>query len=690
MDAAQLPDRSLLEMGDLPFGQLVSFAAREGRRPRPIYQIHKWFARRLGCSFRALLVGAIQPRTANFWEAYYETATLAGVTVLDPFVGGGTSVVEAARLGASAIGVDVDPIACAVAAAELGAAGLEDLEPELRELQASVGKELAPFHATRGPDGDHLTVLHHFWVQVVECPHCGKEGEAHPNYVLAEQAGLPRWVFCSTCHEVQTLARREKKLDCRGCREETRLDRSPVVSGVYTCRHCGHSARLIELGRKVAAPPRWRLFAVEACSRTTGRAVPLKERIFLRATPADRRAFARASERLQEELQGDPDFLPSHAIAATGRSDGRLTAYGYRRWSDLFNDRQLLHLGLLARAIKRVPEESTRRALGLALSSHLTTNCMMTAYAAGWRRLTPLFSIRAFRHIPRPIEVNPWSQGTGRGTYPNAVRQAMRASAFAKSPKEPARGGGFREVPAVTPTKAPRVFNGSASELTFVASGSVDLVLTDPPYFDNVAYSELSEFLQPWLEHLELVPNAAARKRLVRRALRARRANDESLEEFASQLGAAFGEVRRVLKPAGLLAFTFRHSTSDGWLAMAKALARSELRPVQVLPIPGEAGAGLHLHEGTSLWDAVLVFRKLPAPPATELLTEKQIDRARANAQAWRERLRRQERLRFNNADFANLFRASLVAASLGLYGRATKPAHAIRSALDDASETQR
>ena len=76
-----------------------------------------------------------------------------------------------------------------------------------------------------------------------------------------------------------------------------------------------------------------------------------------------------------------------------------------------------------------------RRALAMAFSDHLTTNCMMTAYAGSWRRLTPLFSIRAFRHIPRPVELNPWCDGTGRGTYPNAVRKLMRAAEFARLPK---------------------------------------------------------------------------------------------------------------------------------------------------------------------------------------------------------------------------------------------------------------
>lgn len=682
LDLARIPERSLLEAGALPFGDLVRFASREGRRPRPIYQIHKWFARRLGCSFRAVLVGAVSKPTADFWKAYYETANLQGLIVLDPFVGGGTSVVEAARLGASAIGVDVDPIACAVTSAELTAAKLEDLMPTLRALQKAVGRTIAPLYAVRGSKGQKLSAVHYFWVQVVACPSCKTVGEAHPNYVLAEQAGKQRFAFCRKCHEPHALKANRKSFSCTLCRTNTTLVSAPVKNGTYKCLHCAARTPLITLGRDTDKPPTWRLFAVEATPRTTGRSVPMKERVFLKATAGHQRSVARASEALRREVEADPDFLPRDAIDEKHRSDTRLTDYGYRRWSQLFSDRQLLHLGLLAREIKKLPE-AERRAVGLAFSNHLTTNCMLTSYAAGWRRLTPLFSIRAFRHVPRPIELNPWLDGTGRGTFPNAIRQVLRASEFAKAPKEPARRGGFRDVEAVAPTTAPKVFSGNARELTNVESKSVDIVLTDPPYFDNIRYSELSDFFQPWLEHMGLVPVAAKRRALVKRALSAQRNNEESLEEFAANLGEAFSEVRRVLKPQGLLAFTFRHSTPEGWLAMAKALARSGLKPVQVLPMPGEAGTGLHTHDGTGLWDAILVFRRLPTTTPTENLSKAQIAKARTNVQRWRNRFCRQDRVPFNDADFANLFRASLVGASLGLYGHSRNANIGLRSALE-------
>src|SRR5256885_17039372 len=91
-------EQTLLDTAQLPIEELALLAQREGRRPRPIYQVHRWFARRFGSAFRALLTAAALPEGADFWSAYYQGTDWSERTVLDPFVGGGTSIIEAMRL----------------------------------------------------------------------------------------------------------------------------------------------------------------------------------------------------------------------------------------------------------------------------------------------------------------------------------------------------------------------------------------------------------------------------------------------------------------------------------------------------------------------------------------------------------------------------------------------------------------
>jgi putative DNA methylase len=663
-----VPNPSLLETGEFPALELAEFAAREGRRPRPVYTAHKWFARRLGCVFRALLIGGASGAKTNFWDAYYGAADLQGVTVLDPFVGGGTSVVEASRLGAAVIGIDVDPVACAVTRFELEAKTLPDLREALRSLQDSVGGRIRPLHTSTDEAGRERVVLHHFWVQVVECGDCARPFQAHPTYLLAEDQES-QWVVCSHCGDIARRRAGQERFRCSGCRQLTIVRAGTVNYGKATCPTCGHRQALIEVGRAAESPPTWKLFALEVLdARDGGRPLPMSMRSFVRAGDADTARYRRASQLCVDRIRSHPHLFPLDPIAEVDRYDSRLLDYGYRRWTDLFNDRQLLHLSLLAEGIAEF-DAPVRRALAVAFSDHLTTNCMMTAYAASWRRLTPLFSIRAFRHIPRPVELNPWCDGTGRGTYPNTVRKLMRAADFARAPKEPVKKGGFKSVPPRRSATASKIVCATAQDLAFVADSTVDMVLTDPPYFDNIAYSELAEFFLPWMQLVGLVSESDCRDRIVLESLIARRNDTEATTRFTAGLSGAFAEVARVLKADGLLVFSFRHAVPDAWYALTVALARAAFRATHVLPAPGEAGVGLHAHEGTGLWDAVFVLRKghprcdedLLVGPAGEAHVEALIEK-------WARKLRR-ARLPFTKTDCLALRRAGLAAVALGLIG---------------------
>ena len=667
MNQPHIPNKTLLEYGEVPLRELAAFAMREGRRPRAIYTAHKWFARRLATVFRALLIGAVSGPDDDFWSAYYGETSLRGLKVLDPFVGGGTSVVEASRLGASTFAVDVDPIACSVTRLELMAAEIPDLGEALVELQSSIGRKLQPYHRFRAADGREYQVLHHFWVQVVTCSECGLDFDAHPNYQLAHD-GRKQWVFCSACGAIEVRHANHKSMRCSTCGSQTVIHEAPVDYGRATCPGCGHREALIEVGRRTGTTPLWRLFAVEVLLQPDGgRPVPLDQRLFLPAGDEAAQRFEAAANALAERNVGGPP-VPGDKVSNTDRYDTRLIDYGYRHWAELFNERQQLHLSLLSEAIQ-VYDEPVRTALAMAFSDHLTTNCMLTSYAAGWRRLTPLFSVRAFRHVPRPVELNPWVDGSGRGSFPNTVRKLMRAAAYARAPKEPVLAGGFRPVPSVESDEAPVVRCGTSQNLSFLPNESVDLVLTDPPYFDNIAYSELAEFFLPWLRLLDVVSPDSGLEQVMLDSLGGRRGNTESLDKYTAGLSGVFSEVARVLKPSGVMVFSYRHAVPEAWLALAIAIAPHPLSAVRVLPAPGEAGVGLHAHAGTGLWDAVFVFRRDPegtTPKTTRLtVTDVSVEAAAMQAATWHKSLL-DCALAFGTVDQETMRRASLVVAALG------------------------
>jgi hypothetical protein len=320
---------------------------------------------------------------------------------------------------------------------------------------------------------------------------------------------------------------------------------------------------------------------------------------------------------------------------------------------------------MLSTALGRLTNE-LREPLALAFSDHLTTNCMLTAYAFGWRRLTPLFTVRAFRHVTRPVELNPWLVGTGRGTFPNAARQVQRAAEFAMVPKEPVLSGGFRAVPLTTPVGSAEITNGDARRLSHIEDRSVDLVITDPPYFDNIAYSELSDFFRPWLRQLKVVPHRRATSPR-EDSLIARGRGDGSATDYEAGLGQSFSEIRRVLKTEGRAVFTYRHKTALAWMSIARALRTARLKPVQLIPLLGDGTVGLHVHNGTITWDAVFVLTKDTKKRRALRVGCDQLLAAKDSCARWEQRLKGDKR--FRREDALNLRRAHIVAAALGMFG---------------------
>jgi adenine-specific DNA methylase len=301
----------------------------------------------------------------------------------------------------------------------------------------------------------------------------------------------------------------------------------------------------------------------------------------------------------------------------------------------------------------------------MAFSDHLTTNCMMASYAHGWRRLTPLFSVRAFRHIQRPVELNPWVERTGRGGFPNSVRKLGQAAAYARSPKEPAATGEFLTVDTIVGKRKSTVHLGSARTLTFLQDKSIDVVMTDPPYFDNIAYSELAQFFVPWLKALGVIADKP-RTDVTRESLVARKNSKESVLNYTSGLGQAFREMSRVLRPKGIVAFSYRHTEAPAWHALAQAIAMTELYVTKVVPMPGEVGMGLHGLGERGLWDAVFILRRGRPQTRDELfITLDDLAAAQRAIDGWSDRYGKLA-IPFNSIDAVALRRAFLVGQALG------------------------
>ena len=223
------------------------------------------------------------------------------------------------------------------------------------------------------------------------------------------------------------------------------------------------------------------------------------------------------------------------------------------------------------------------------------------------------------------------------------------------------------DVPPCSPEKRGEAICGSARDLNGFTDESIDIVLSDPPYFDNIAYSELAEFFQPWLKMMGVIPQSSSLEQVKLESLMGRRNDPETLERYEEGRCEAFGEIARVLKPAGILVFSFRHIMHEAWHALARAIVPHALDPIRVIPAPGEAGMGLHAHSGTGLWDAVLVLKKgMTTPSDSNDLSFLETDLATIAGEVdqWADRLGKSP-LPFTQVDKTTLWRSTLIMTAL-------------------------
>ncbi len=208
---------------DFPIVEINRLAVPERNAFKPIYQMHKWFARRASCVFRAILLGALKPAGTDLMAEFYRDHTndpdTSGKVVLDPFMGGGTTVVEALRLGCKVVGVDLNPVAWFIVKTEVEPVDLAALEAafdrlanrtvpwsgkRLRETLLGLYKTAAPYTA---PDSKKLgdsDVIYTFWVKSAICTgaKCGKQVPLFSNYVLAGKRPSIRYYpdcVCGNC-----------------------------------------------------------------------------------------------------------------------------------------------------------------------------------------------------------------------------------------------------------------------------------------------------------------------------------------------------------------------------------------------------------------------------------------------------------------------------------------------------------
>lgn len=574
-----------------PSYEVSRLVAADRRTKDPVYGIHRWFARRPPTLVRALLLAAHAEESVDdetFWSMHESAgAWLKDVAVYDPFMGGGTSLVEAARMGAAVHGRDVDPIATEVVSSELHGRSpnferhavelIEGLRDEFERMYVSADSEWTP--------------LHWFWLFEPTCPSCGDSSLMYKDLILARSLGKRGAVlrdddisaFCPECHRVHGLSADRKTLFC--CGKRRRLDAGTASFGKFTCPSCDLRSTHEELQTGSAKRV---LIGVEETK-------PGSRRRIRSVADQDRQLIQSAAERAKGEPMSQFDLPLTKA-----RRDRRPVSAGFTSSRSLYTERQwLLYTEAFSKLRTGSLEGRTRRDVTLMLTGSLSSNNVLCGYARDWGRLAPLFSVRGFALPTLMVELNPFHPRAGRGTLRSALTRMVRSSETTirrASRSDGAKGKSTIELPVV-PTWIDIVC-ASADDTTAQASIEANVCVTDPPYFDYIAYSELSEFFRVWLESpalagTPLLPN-----------------EDDRVQSFAFGLGACLKVTLERLATNTPLVFTYHSADFDAWRAIGEAFDHAQMVVTAMWPVLADPHMGHHAKDGNCEWDVVVVARR--------------------------------------------------------------------------------
>ena len=560
--AADAPIRKKLIEVSLPLEDINAESAREKsiRHGHPS-TLHLWWARRPLAAARAVLFSQLVDdpssdaslteeqqkaererlhgiiRRLVKWENINDEALLAEAhqeilkstggnppAILDPFAGGGTIPLEAQRLGLEAHASDLNPVAVLINRALIeippkfagrppvfpGAADTKlgawtrttGLAEDVRRYGAWMRDQAKERIGHLYPDAEIVdeksgkktsaTTIAWIWARTVTCPNpsCGIEMPLVRSWWLGKKKGKEAYVVSTVVNDAKAPGSRrvEFTISHDTSKAPTKATDGTVAGGVATCVACGSAASASYLrGEAQAVGLGAQLMAVVAEGR--------RRRIYL----------ASDARHVRASVVDRPSGTPDQRVPTPNHDVDRLPMYGMPRWSDAFTNRQLIALTVLSDLVGEAREKLAADALAKGQPSGARLANGGTGAEAYADAVATYLGFAVDRVTDRHSSITTWdaspSKEQVRGVF---ARQAIpMAWDFAEGNVFASTSGGIGdsfEIVARAIGLLPTGPTGTAVQADASVRDYAGVVLcTDPPYYDNIGYSDLSDFFYVWL-----------------------------------------------------------------------------------------------------------------------------------------------------------------------------------------------
>lgn len=596
----------------VPYADLSAMARVEAHRKniyRPPYYVHKWWARRVGSVFRGIALDMLLPPGEDVMAAYYRANDFSDIVVLDPFMGGGTTVGETLRLGCKVVGCDLNPVAWYLVSQAMRKADVPKLMESFDSVASRVAEPISDLYRTTCSGcGAPATAQYVSWIKQVPCTNCGSPSDLHrSNVIMADMstkgAGL---VDCPGCGHPWWVPAVAEEVDCPECGHRFVPAEKRTRNTHYRCDACGHSDRILTALADAESPPNHRMRSLTVWCEPCGKR---------HQRPSSNDIARYGGIGADVAARFDDLRVPGEQIPPGFNTD-QMRKYGYRYWHEMFNARQLTGLDLLFGAVREVEDMPSRELLTLLASAALEFNSMFCgAKGLGTGAIRHVFAHHAFIPAKEPLEANLWGVHRSSGGYASLFKERLlrgrvwadapieRSFTGTKAEKVPVPGERLAGRPAehfeqlLTGEADMLLLNQSSESLNQVPDGSVDVVITDPPFADNVMYAELSDYFYVWLRQAlkdEYTNFATPLVDDAREAVHNPGRGRDGIF-YAEVLGNVFAEAHRKLKSGGKMAFTFHHSGESAWRHIENALVFAGFVVERWWPVFAEMESGVPL-----------------------------------------------------------------------------------------------
>jgi putative DNA methylase len=658
----RLKQRKAIERS-FPFVEISKVAERESWRKdvyQPVYYIHKWWAKRLSCVFRAIVLGAcasVEDPVGNqgpdgILDLFYKPVRFPDTLIYDPFMGSGTTIGEAHKLGCRVIGRDINPVSYFIVKNALSAHEISEVCQTFKAIEGDVSHRIKSYYKAQVKHHGLVDVLYYFWVKSVPCPCCGVQVDLFNSRIFAKHAYPNKHPeaksLCPTCEAINSITIHQTEVQCDQCGTVYNPQEGSTDRTRATCPNCQCTFLITEAVSALDHPPHHRMYAKMILK-------PDGSKEYLPIEEYDRVLYRRASA----EIHTGNLAYPQVAIEP-GYNTDQVLNYNYTHWHQMFNDRQLLCLSILSERIRDIEKESLRALFACLLSGCLEFNSMFCSFKGeGTGAVRHTFSHHILKPERTPLEANLWGMPESSGSFSTLFeRRILRAIEYKDNPFELQLS---ERVTGKRPSR--KVFNinrkmgghiasayddfqrddfdiylscGSSSQ-TDIANGVIDAVITDPPFFDNVHYSQLADFFYVWIRRM-MGREGVFQGKTTRSAEEVQQTDSR---RFTDNLTAVFRDCHRVLKDDGLLIFTYHHSRPEGWSAVLEAIHEAGFYIEATHPVKSEMSVAIPKQQAKSPIDIdiIIVGRKRaliePFPEVPADLFGECIEETRENVEAF-------------------------------------------------------